>query len=95
MTKRLEAIAQQSGISVEIIDANRASGILGLVLSVVFPPVGLYISLIARAKSRRLHLGNPAADLGVRVGMFLLILYAALALVGFLLSVVVPLVAGS
>lgn len=95
MTKRLDAIAQQSGISVGITDANRALGILGLVLSVVFPPVGLCVSLIARAKSRRLYLGNSAADLGVRVGMFLLILYAALALVGFLLSVVVPLVAGS
>jgi hypothetical protein len=88
MIARAEFITEISGIAV--VDENKALALLGLVLAVVFPIAGLPVSMIALRRVAALG-GNPSpAKLGVQISATLLIAGALVAVVGFILSAVVP-----
>ena len=84
-----EFIMEKSGIA--IVNENRALAILGLVLAVVFPIIGLPVSIIALRRARPLGGNTDLAKLGVQISASLLIFGTLVAVGGFVLSVVVPL----
>ncbi len=89
MSALSDFITEQSGVTV--VDESKALALLGLVLAVVFPIAGLPVSIIALRRVRAVGGNINLAKLGVQISAFLLIFGALFAVVGFILSVVVPL----
>jgi hypothetical protein len=63
-------------------DPNYLLGLVGLVLSVVFMPAGLLISLSARRRSRELGVENEPAEWGVAICTVVLGMLAAALVLG-------------
>ncbi len=55
-------------------DPGKTLGIVGLVLAIVLPLIGLIVSIIARKKSREAGFDNGLAKAGIIVGIILLVL---------------------
>ncbi|MFJ6001516.1 hypothetical protein [Arthrobacter sp. NPDC092385] len=62
---------------------GRTLGIVGFILAIVLPPVGLIISIIAFVKSRRAKMGNGFALAGIIIGVLFTIGLAIL-IIGFI-----------
>lgn len=89
MTENVRAIAQTAGVVV--VDEDRAITILCLVLSVVFPIAGLPLSVWIRRRIRSHGGDTHLATLAVQISAFILTVLVIVMLVGFFLSVIVPL----
>lgn len=50
-------------------DPGRTLGIVGLVLSIFIPIVGLIVSIVARSKSKKAGFGNTLAMVGIVIGV--------------------------
>lgn len=55
-------------------DPGKTLGIVGLVLAIVAPVVGIIVSAIARSQSRKAGFDNKLAKIGVIVGIVLTVL---------------------
>lgn len=60
-------------------DADRALGVVGLVLAIVFWPAGIAVSIVAISRSRRSGRVSRAAILGLGIGILASLLTIALA----------------
>jgi uncharacterized membrane protein len=53
---------------------GRTLGLIGLILAIVAPLVGLVVSIVARSQSQQAGLPNPMARAGIIVSVVLLVL---------------------
>lgn len=56
-------------------DAGKTLGIVGLVLAILAPVIGLIVSIIARNQSKAAGVENTPAKIGIIVGIVLTALY--------------------
>lgn len=66
------------------VDPGRTLGIVGLILSIFIPIVGLIVSIVARRKSKKAGFGNTLAMVGIVIG----VVFTLLALGGTTVGVV-------
>ena len=64
-------------------DPGKTLGIVGLVLAIVAPLIGLIVSIIARNKSKQAGFQNGLAKAGIIVSIILMVLYVIIIGVSF------------
>jgi hypothetical protein len=80
-----------STVRLRVSDPDYLLGLVGLVLSVLFVPVGLPVSLSARRRSQALGLWNEPAEWGVAVSMVVLGLLAGFLVLSIAFALIPPL----
>ncbi|MBO0608560.1 DUF4190 domain-containing protein [Myceligenerans salitolerans] len=80
-----EPYGQQAVAGAE--DPGKTLGVVGLVLAILFPLIGLIVSIIARNKSKEAGFQNGLAKGGIIVSIVLMVLGIVAAVIGIVLAI--------